>query len=608
MSDEKNDVKILKGNTGSGAPNAGAKKNFAGGIQPPRIPERSSGATPQRGSKDLSPPAPSKVYELGDLEDIGKTDSSADSDFGFVPKKSTFVPTRPKVKVILLDPSKVYLGKPVGSDDSGSPFAEPNPEPKKEQVKKESVVNKEPGIEKKPVVGKTPVSEKASVVKKEPVKMASVKALANYPKVKPVRLDPALIYPQSKVGQEAPFAEPRSDKADQAIEKKETSSHPHAQSASPLVKPDRLSAKDPSLKQNSGKGNDNMPKAGSNAEPMPRAESLPKPMTDLKSKVAPLTTPKPEAGPKVAPLTTPKTEAKPKVEPMTKPKTDLKPKVEPLTKPKTEPTPNSASGSPQSKIEKTPQSEKMEVLGPDQDSKQDRSLTKSNEQGKTISKWAFWRRASQRDEQLARISDGYLEMVDLVRAIRSQLESQNENNIILRDSLAHLPEAMEGLTSFSKSQHTVGQALQEIHGQMKQYSSKDEKLVDSMKGFNTTLKGMDDTSKATMRTFDRVQERMRDSDIRMENLVKNVQSTEEKVSDTMMRLQQNMARMQTIFLACLLLAIVALILTLFVKKDEEKAPAVPAPIVVQTSAPEPLPVVPQESRNGVVPDSEEEGE
>ncbi|MFT6179483.1 MAG: hypothetical protein ACJA1W_001829 [Akkermansiaceae bacterium] len=218
-----------------------------------------------------------------------------------------------------------------------------------------------------------------------------------------------------------------------------------------------------------------------------------------------------------------------------------------------------------------PKAEEMEVVSSNE--KKSTSLSQPGSSTKAVSKWAFWRRSSQRDEQLARISDGYVEMVDLVRAIRGQLESQNENNVILRDSLAHLPEAMKGLESFSKSQHTVGEALQEIHGQMKHHSFKDEKLANSMEGFNTTLKGMDDTSKATMQTFDRVQERMRDSDIRMENLFQNVQSAEEKVSDTMVRLQRNMAIMQGIFLFCLIIVIGVLVLTVMKKDNESRTPA-----------------------------------
>ena len=167
-------------------------------------------------------------------------------------------------------------------------------------------------------------------------------------------------------------------------------------------------------------------------------------------------------------------------------------------------------------------------------------------------------------------------MIDLVRAIRGQLESQNENNVILRETLSHLPQAMkgfdQGLHRFSKSQQLVGKALGEIHTQMKTYNDKDERLAVSMDGFNDTLKGMDDTSKATMKTFDRVQERMRDSDIRMENLFQNVQNTEEKVSDTMVRLQRNMAVMQYIFLGCLMVVIGVLVFTVIKNNNELNTP------------------------------------
>ena len=212
---------------------------------------------------------------------------------------------------------------------------------------------------------------------------------------------------------------------------------------------------------------------------------------------------------------------------------------------------------------KKSKSEEMQVMS----HRSDRAEMMSPPEEKT-GKWAFWRRPSKRDQQLNRISEGYLEMVDLVRAIRGQLESQNDNNLILRESLVHLPEAMKGLDRFSKSQRTVGKALEEIHGQMKRNSDKDDRLAISMDGFNDTLKGMDDTGKATMKTFDRVQERMRDSDIRMENLFQNVQNTEEKVGDTMVRLQRNMAMMQYIFLGCLMIVIAVLVVTVIIKKDD----------------------------------------
>ena len=221
----------------------------------------------------------------------------------------------------------------------------------------------------------------------------------------------------------------------------------------------------------------------------------------------------------------------------------------------------------------------MEVVDPEVERERRRELFALE---KPASKWVFWRRPSKRDQQLARVSEGYLEMIDLVRAISGQLQSQTENNLILRDSLSHLPEAMKGLENFSKSQRTVGKALKEIHSQLRNSGAKDQKLLeslvgfnDSMVGFNDTLKDMDGTSKATMKTFDRVQERMRDSDIRMENLFQNIQKSEEKVSDTMVRLQRNMAIMQSIFLICLMIVIGVLVFTLMEKDDPAPAPATP---------------------------------
>ena len=217
--------------------------------------------------------------------------------------------------------------------------------------------------------------------------------------------------------------------------------------------------------------------------------------------------------------------------------------------------------------------EEMEIISDDE--KNSTALSHPPEKTKAVSKWAFWKRPSRRDEQLARISDGYVEMVDLVRAISGQLESQNENNIILRDSLAHLPEAMKGLDKFNESQVKVGAALQEIHGQMERVGARDDKLVDSMDGFNSTLQGMDVTNRETMKTFDQVQERMGESDSRLETLVGNVQETEVKVSDTMVKLQKSMAIMQGVFLFCLLVVIGLLVFFILQNTERKLDPTTP---------------------------------
>ena len=211
--------------------------------------------------------------------------------------------------------------------------------------------------------------------------------------------------------------------------------------------------------------------------------------------------------------------------------------------------------------------EQIEVLEPERAKDEELSVPENK-----LSKWAFWKRPSKRDQQLARISEGYLEMVDLVRSIRGQLDSQSENNMILRESLVHLPQVIKGLDQgieqFGKSQLVVGKTLGEIHTQLKFSNERDSRLAGSMDGFNDTLRCMDETSKETMRTFDRVQERMKDSDIRMESFFKDVQDTEKKTSETMVRLQRNMATMHYIFLGCLMAVIGVLVFTVIMKKEE----------------------------------------
>ena len=62
---------------------------------------------------------------------------------------------------------------------------------------------------------------------------------------------------------------------------------------------------------------------------------------------------------------------------------------------------------------KVKSADQIEVLGPERAKNEELSVPKAK-----FSKWAFWKRPSKRDQQLARISEGYLEMVDLVRSIR----------------------------------------------------------------------------------------------------------------------------------------------------------------------------------------------
>jgi len=192
-------------------------------------------------------------------------------------------------------------------------------------------------------------------------------------------------------------------------------------------------------------------------------------------------------------------------------------------------------------------------------------------------------------------------MVDMVRSIRDQADAQYQNNLILRESLVHLPSAIQSLEGFGKSHEQVGVALEKINEQMETNLAKDERMANTMDGFNDTLKVMNGTTKATIQTFDRVQERMRDSDIRMENLFSNVRQSEEKVGETMTRLQRNMSLFQAFFMLCLL-GIFGVLIYLFINKESfsnkvVQVPVIQSPVESQAPVTPPIeaPVTPEET-------------
>jgi len=218
-----------------------------------------------------------------------------------------------------------------------------------------------------------------------------------------------------------------------------------------------------------------------------------------------------------------------------------------------------------------------------------------------VSRWAFWKKGRQRDEQLIRLSEGYVEMVDMVRSIRDQADAQYQNNLILRESLVHLPSAIQSLEGFGKSHEQVGVALEKINEQMETNLAKDERMANTMDGFNDTLKVMNGTTKATIQTFDRVQERMRDSDIRMENLFSNVRQSEEKVGETMTRLQRNMSLFQAFFMLCLL-GIFGVLIYLFINKESFSNKVVQVPVIQSPAVESQAPVTPPVIEAPVTPE------
>ncbi len=109
---------------------------------------------------------------------------------------------------------------------------------------------------------------------------------------------------------------------------------------------------------------------------------------------------------------------------------------------------------------------------------------------------------SRKKQQAVAIQNGYLEMVDLIRAIRSHLDRQENVQTSLLSMLEKVPEVME-------SQHEVMTIFKQ---QLESNMENDRRLTDSMGQLNSTLSGIDETQKSSSRTITDLIHRSRESE------------------------------------------------------------------------------------------------
>jgi hypothetical protein len=109
---------------------------------------------------------------------------------------------------------------------------------------------------------------------------------------------------------------------------------------------------------------------------------------------------------------------------------------------------------------------------------------------------------SRKKQQAVAIQNGYLEMVDLIRAIRSHLDRQESVQTSLLGMLEKVPEVME-------SQHQVMTTFKQ---QLENNMENDRRLTDSMGRLNNTLSGIDESQKASSRTITDLIHRSRESE------------------------------------------------------------------------------------------------
>jgi hypothetical protein len=109
---------------------------------------------------------------------------------------------------------------------------------------------------------------------------------------------------------------------------------------------------------------------------------------------------------------------------------------------------------------------------------------------------------SRKKQQAVAIQNGYLEMVDLIRAIRSHLDRQENVQTSVLNMLEKVPDVME-------RQHEVMTIFKQ---QLENNMENDRRLTDSMGRLNSTLSGIDESQKASSRTITDLIHRSRESE------------------------------------------------------------------------------------------------
>ena len=109
---------------------------------------------------------------------------------------------------------------------------------------------------------------------------------------------------------------------------------------------------------------------------------------------------------------------------------------------------------------------------------------------------------SRKKQQAVAMQNGYLEMVDLIRAIRSHLDRQETVQTGVLSMLKKVPDAMD-------RQHEVMTMFKQ---QLENGMENNRRLTDSMGNLNNTLSAMDESQKASSRTITDLIHRSRESE------------------------------------------------------------------------------------------------
>ena len=179
---------------------------------------------------------------------------------------------------------------------------------------------------------------------------------------------------------------------------------------------------------------------------------------------------------------------------------------------------------------------------------------------------------SRKKQQAVAIQNGYLEMVDLIRAIRSHLDRQENVQTSVLSMLEKVPEVME-------RQHEVMSIFKQ---QLENGMENNRRLTDSMGNLNNTLASMDESQRASSRTVTDLIHRSRESELLLREVMRRAE------------------RRMTVLLVLFFLAVVAL--GAYIVRGQNRPLPAPAPAAPAAAAAAGDPAEPMNAETAVSPE------
>ena len=161
---------------------------------------------------------------------------------------------------------------------------------------------------------------------------------------------------------------------------------------------------------------------------------------------------------------------------------------------------------------------------------------------------------SRKKQQAVAIQNGYLEMVDLIRAIRSHLDRQENVQTSLLSMLEKVPDVMD------RQQEVMTIFKQQLENGMEN----NRRLTDSMGNLNNTLASMDESQRASSRT--------------VTDLIHRSRESEQLLREVMRRAERRM----TILLVVFFLLVIGM--GFYFVRWQNRAEKAPTPVVVPEMA------------------------